>query len=208
MSTIHCLPRPTNNLVLAITYKNYLQKKYKWPFLLLRIRHGHPVRYYMAAEVCMTGVFPYSDPCVSFVIIVQKMHLFLRFWLHFFIIILSSILLPAPCLCSFFPKIELQYQSLIMKIIHHISAYLYCTALMAGRRIFSTWNFYAIRIIRAKQCLLYVQQLKKEILFWNQSLFFWLSFHRHFRLNGHFVIAANNCSVAFNELKVKGKEIV
>ena len=155
VSTIHCLPRTTNNLVLAITYKNYyyLQKKYKWPFLLLRIRHGHPVRYYIAAEVCMTGVFPYSDPCVGFVIIVQKMHLFLRFWLHFFIIILSSILLPAPCLCSFFPKIELQYQSLIMKIIHHISAYLYCTALMAGRRIFSTWNFYAIRIISNAYCM-------------------------------------------------------
>ena len=94
VSTIHCLPRTTNNLVLAITYKNYyyLQKKYKWPFLLLRIRHGHPVRYYIAAEVCMTGVFPYSDPCVGFVIIVQKnafIFALLTTFFHYYTIIYS-----------------------------------------------------------------------------------------------------------------------
>ena len=41
-------------------------EKYKCPFLPLRIRLGHPVKYYIAAEVCMTSVFPYADPCVGY----------------------------------------------------------------------------------------------------------------------------------------------
>ena len=122
VSTIHCTPRPTNNLFLTITYKNCIHEKYKCPFLPLRIRLGHPVKYYIAAEVCMTSVFPYADPCVGYYHCDHRSKNAFIFALltTFFHIILSSILLPAPCLCSFFPKIELQYQSLIMKIIHHI----------------------------------------------------------------------------------------